>query len=165
MTIVLLTIDASLVVAAGALLRASRAEKARADLLSLRLWTLAWLLFVTHVATALVVVHHGSHAEAYAHTARRTVEMTGIDSGAGIYLNYLFTLAWTAEAAGRWLDYRRGVSSALKWYRAFDWLFAFMVVNGAIVFATGWVRLLGAIAMLALALSWWPRRSRHENAR
>ena len=46
-----------------------------------------------HVGVAIQLYHHGSHAEAVAHTERRS------GFGAGIYVSHLFTLAWTLDVA------------------------------------------------------------------
>src|SRR5882762_2048787 len=66
------------------------------------LWTAGCLLFLAHVAAAFHFFHGWSHAHAYRETARQTRELFGIDWGGGLYLNYLFTLAWAADAAYWW---------------------------------------------------------------
>ena len=58
------------------------------------LWTAGWLVYLLHVVAAFQFVHHWSHAEAAAATARRTSEVVGFSTPAGIYFNYLFTLVW-----------------------------------------------------------------------
>lgn len=121
------------------------------------LWTAAWLAYLGHVAVALLAVHQGSHAAAYAHTARRTAEVFGVETGAGLYVNYLFTLAWTADVALWW---RRGTAyraAAPRWAAAFEAGLLFMVVNGAVVFAAGTARLLGIAVSAAIVAAWLAR--------
>ena len=117
------------------------------------LWTLGCALFLAHVACAFHVFHGWSHGHAYRETARQTRELTGVDWGGGLYLNYLFTLVWVADVAYWWwgglyvYDRRpRGVAAALHLF------FAFMAFNGAVVFATGATRWIGVSLAIGLAL-------------
>ena len=50
-----------------------------------------------HVAAAFHYYYEWSHAVGLAETARQTEELTGMASGSGLYLNYLFTLVWLAD--------------------------------------------------------------------
>jgi hypothetical protein len=124
----------------------------------LRLWAarLAWsvgcALQVVHVACALGFYHGWSHAEAHAHTARRTAEMTGWNWGGGLYLNYLFTVLWIADAAWWRVDResyekRGGVLDA-----AVLGFMAFMAVNGVIVFGPPATRIVAIAITLPLLL-------------
>src|SRR5437868_5879863 len=63
------------------------------------LWTAGCVLFLAHVAAAFHYFHGWSHARAYRDTAQRTAELFGTYWGGGLYLNYLFTLAWAADVA------------------------------------------------------------------
>ena len=65
-------------------------------------WTLGCALFLAHVAFAFHFFHNWSHGHAYAETARQTRELFGLDWGGGLYLNYVFTLAWAADAGYWW---------------------------------------------------------------
>src|SRR5262245_40840401 len=67
------------------------------------LWTLGCAALWVHVACVFQFYHDWSHASAYAQTARDTAEVTGIDSGGGVYVNYLTMLAWGADVAWWWL--------------------------------------------------------------
>src|SRR6266516_2367279 len=55
------------------------------------------VFFLGHVGSAFRYFYNWSHATAYADTARQSKELTGWDSGAGIYLNYFFALVWFSE--------------------------------------------------------------------
>jgi hypothetical protein len=122
------------------------------------LWTLGCVLYLGHVASAFQFRHGWSHDAAYRETAQRTAEAFGLDWGGGLYLNYLFTVAWVADVVWWW----RGPA----WYAARPrWLgwalhgfLAFMVFNGAVVFATGLVRWIGLAVGLGLAVLWWLSR-------
>src|SRR5687767_9943408 len=65
-------------------------------------WTVGCVLFLAHVACAFHFAHGWSHADAYRQTARQTRELFGLDWGGGLYLNYLFTLAWVVDAGYWW---------------------------------------------------------------
>lgn len=117
-------------------------------------WTAGALLLLVHVAAAFHWVHHWSHTAAYEHTAEQTATWTGWNWGGGLWLNYLVTVAWLADAAWWWLAgddrYRnrpRWVSCVLHGFLAFMWF------NGAVVFAArprGLVALLGSSALLVI---------------
>ena len=69
--------------------------------------------------------------------------MTGVASGSGLYLNYLFLAAWVGDCVWWW---RSGVEAGAR----FDAIgstrlafFLFMFANGAVIFADGWMRLVG----------------------
>jgi len=117
-----------------------------------RLWTIAWLVYLAHVAAAFHFKYHWDHAFAATETARRAAELTGREAPEGIYFNHLFTLAWTIDVAWLWLapeSYRRRPS----WIAATIYGFMlFMVVNAAIVFGQGPVRWLGVAALAATAV-------------
>jgi len=107
------------------------------------------LLLAAHTIAAFQTAHGWSHDAAYAETARQTFAMTGVDSGAGLYLNYLFVAVWMADAAW-WGFWPRSFAHRP---RALDigmfLFFAFMFVNGAVVFAAGPMRIAGAAAVAA----------------
>ena len=125
-----------------------------------RAWTVGALAAVVHAALAFQVHHAWSHAAAVADTARRTAAVTGLAWGGGVYLNYAFLAAWSADVFWWWLDagsFRRrprGLDAAL---RAFLW---FMFVNGTFVFVCGPLRWVGAGAALAVAFAWYRGRGR-----
>jgi len=91
---------------------------------SRRLWTAGFAVYVLHVVFAFTYFYEWSHAVAVRETARQTRELFGVDWGGGIYLNYVFTLAWAADC---FVDkpYR------MRWI--VRWFLAFMVVNASVV--------------------------------
>jgi len=119
------------------------------------------LLLVAHTIAAFHVAHGWSHDAAYAATARRTLDMTGVASGAGLYLNYLFVAAWIADAAWWGFSPRTCAGRPRAADAALFAFFAFMFVNGAIVFAAGPMRIAGAAAVAAaIAARLMPPRPR-----
>lgn len=120
------------------------------------LWTAGCLAFLAHVAAAFAFFHGWSHAHAYRETARQTRELFRIDWGGGLFLNYLFTLVWAADAAYWW---RAGPDAYDRRRRplaiALHAFFAFMAFNGAVVFARGaarWAAVAAAALLILLAL-------------
>src|SRR5438552_1815233 len=67
------------------------------------MWTFGCAFFLAHVVCAFSYYHDWSHAAAYRETARQTAEMTGLRWGGGIFLNYLFAVAWLADVLWWWL--------------------------------------------------------------
>src|SRR5262249_61332389 len=90
-------------------------------------------------------------------TARRTAEGVGLAWGGGLYLNYLFTAAWAADTAWWWRGLQR-YEARPRWVgRVLHSFMAFMVFNGAVVFATGLVRWVGLGGFLARRGPWGGR--------
>ncbi len=113
-------------------------------------WTAACLLLWIHVACAFQFQHRWSHTAAYAHTASKTREFTGLDWGGGLYFNYVMMLVWAGDAAWWWIapESRRRrpglVSNAIAGF------LAFMAFNATIVFGAGLLRWLAAATTLLL---------------
>lgn len=96
-------------------------------------WTIALLLYLLHVAGAFAAFYQWSHVVALRETARQTRELFGVDSGAGLYLNYLLTIVWTADTAWWWRNrqgYRRRPRAVTIAIHAF---LAFMFINASLV--------------------------------
>src|SRR5262249_31395003 len=114
----------------------------RSDPLARLAWSLACLAFLLHVAIALQEAHHWSHAAAFRHVE----EVSGY--GEGIFVSYLFTLIWLADAAWWWID-RRGYESrpcVIGW--AVHGSMVFVIVNATVVFESGATRWVGAAILL-----------------
>jgi hypothetical protein len=109
-------------------------------------WTLAWLAYFVHLASAMHYYHGWSHADAMRHVE----EVSGF--GPGIFFSHLFTLLWTADVAWWWLD----PGSYARRFAGFDRLvhayMAFIIFNGTVVYETGFIRWAGAVVFAALAL-------------
>jgi hypothetical protein len=127
-----------------------------------RAWfTAALAVMIVHSAAAFGVLHGWSHTEALLHASRRTLEVTGTAAPRGFYANHAFLAFWTIEAATWWLraDAYRARPAAVVWLsRA---VFAFMFLNGAVVFVQGPRRWFGALVLAVVAVAWslsWRRR-------
>jgi hypothetical protein len=91
-------------------------------------------------------------------TARQTAAVYGLDWGGGVFVNYAFLGVWAIDL-WRWrAAMRRGAtrSSGAMWLaRAF---YVVVILNGAVIFAAGARRLLGAVIVVSLLMIWRPRR-------
>lgn len=132
-----------------------RLRRQQGDTVARPLWTAAAVLAMAHAAAAFHLVHGWSHDEAYASTARQTAGLFGLDWGGGLYVNYAFLGLWTGDAVWWWVQPSsyRGRPRAVEW--AMRGFFMFMFMNGAIVFAHGAMRTLGALAVVAVAVAWY----------
>jgi hypothetical protein len=117
---------------------------------SRRMWASACLIYLVHVVCAFQFVHHWSHSEAYAATARRTAAVVGLDWGGGLYANYVFTLVWASDVCWLLLAPRKYETRP----RFIDWslqgFLGFMWFNATVVFGSGSARWLGVSACLLL---------------
>lgn len=117
------------------------------------IWTASFVGFAIHVLSAFHFVHHWSHAEAYAATARETRQLLGREFGEGVYFNYLFLVVWAIDVVHRWLPLRKD-SKYVRWLLGLGLVYLlFIAFNGLVVFKTGWLRWLGILASSALILA------------
>ena len=97
-------------------------------------WTVAFAFYITHVVSAFLFYHAGSHQLALEHTAATTQKVIGVEWGGGLYFNYLFTALWAGEILAWWIlpgsypDKFKGV------FRTCHWVTAFFIFNGTVVF-------------------------------
>jgi hypothetical protein len=129
------------------------------------LWSAGLLFYLIHVVAAFTFVHGWSHSKAALETARRTEELFGIASGAGLFFNYLFTLVWTVDALWWWMD-ESGYRHRARWVDvSVQGFLAFMFFNGAVVFARGFSRWFGLAATPMLLFLWLRSRPGPPRAR
>jgi hypothetical protein len=107
-------------------------------------------LCIVHMAIAMGLRHGWSHDAAVRDTARQTMEVFGVEFGAGVYVNYVFVMVWLAEL-GWWranpAGYARRSRSIVWLLRAFYFV---VVVSAAVIFVRPQFRIAG----LALLLFW-----------
>lgn len=139
-------------------------HRVRAFALRRALWTTAFVLCAIHVARALDVEHHWSHAAAEQHTAEVTARVIGVDSGLGIYVNYAFLALWAADVAWAWLAPSYYLRRAALVNAAISATFLFIFFNGAVVFAGGPARVAGAVATATVVWAWWRAHDRMKTA-
>ncbi|WP_157605422.1 hypothetical protein [Schlesneria paludicola] len=115
------------------------------------------MIFTVHVAAAFHFEHHWNHAHAYDHTAQRTAEMTGWNSGIGLYVNEVFLGLWIVDVAAWWW--------APQWHqkRSVYWIvqavFAFLMFQATAVFGPPFWRPIVVILLLVL---WGQYRRAHR---
>ena len=121
-------------------------------------WATGCGFYLLHVVLAFGASHGWSHATAYEFTATQTEALTGWRWGGGLYVNHLFTAVWLVELIAwcrgpdlyrlraRWIDLSVRI------------FFAFMILNGAVVFVAGPQRLLGVALVAALLFGFWKFR-------
>ena len=118
-------------------------------------WTVACVSLLAHVASAFHFYHGWSEESAYRETARQTAEVTGIDSGGGIYINYAVVLFWVIDVLGWWwrgLDaYHRRSRLLVALWQSF---LLFIIFNATVVFKTGPLRWAGVCISLAVPCLW-----------
>jgi hypothetical protein len=119
------------------------------------LWTLGAALLGVHTLAAFHFVHGWSHQAAAVETARQTDDLIGVRSSAGLFVNYAFLAVWIADAAWWWTSPAsyRARPGAIR--VAMLVLFVFMFFNGAVVFAAGAMRFLGAAAVAVVLWTWY----------
>lgn len=115
------------------------------------LWTIGCGCYLLHVLSAFAFFHTFSHEQAYRHTAAQTQQVTGIDWGGGLYVNYAFTLWWAADTTVWWagdvrLPYRRR-----SYHLMLHAVFAFMMFNATVVFGPPEWRYAGCVVGAAIA--------------
>ena len=120
-------------------------------------WTAGLLLLVLHVAAAFHARHGWSHRRALDATAAQTAALTGLDWGGGLYINYAFVTLWAADAVAWWRNPAAYAARSRVLTTVITATFLFMFVNGAIVFAHGAMRWLGAAAVASVAYAWYFR--------
>jgi hypothetical protein len=126
------------------------ADPVRRDRWARWAWTLGCAVYLVHVAFAFQFLHHWSHAAAVEHAARRTFEVVGFEFGAGIFVNYVFTLLWIADVVLWW---RRSLASktvAPFYYWLVQAIFAFMMFNATVVFGPAFWRWVAAAALVVI---------------
>ena len=121
-------------------------------------WTIGCLACLAHIALAMHVFHHGSHAAAVADTARQTRDAIGLDWGGGIYFNYLFAAIWSADVAWWWIAPQSRAGRRLSVSAALHLFLAFIVLNATVVFEQGAIRWASAAAGLAIWILWLRNR-------
>ena len=143
--------------------RADSAAESRWDSVARVGWTIAVISLVAHFICAFEFYHHWSHASAYRDTARETEEVTGLDWGGGLFINYAFLAIWITDIGWWWL---RGLDSyrARPWALTILWhaLLILIIFNATVIFEDGIVRWLGLAISITLCFV-WILIARHES--
>ena len=118
------------------------------------LWTIGACLYVIHVLCAFGFVHDWSHAAAWEYTADETQRMVGVRRGDGLWVNYLFTAVWLADAIR--LEVARSRSRPTRWRVdiVVHGFFAFIVFNATVVFGPAIYRIVFIPVVVVLFVVW-----------
>src|SRR5262245_5048391 len=131
--------------------------------LARKAWTLGCIAYLAHVFCAFEFYHDWSHTAALRETARQTREAVGWEVGEGLFVSYLFTLAWPVDVIWWWLVGAENYGNRMRWLTgSVQVFFLFMVLNAAVVFESGPVRWLGLTLCVGLAALWWSTKSKTD---
>jgi hypothetical protein len=152
--------------AAWAVGEALMRRSVRSDRLARGFWTGGIVLALLHVVLAFRFVYDWNHETAVAATVRQTTDLLGWGWRGGIYVNYAFLTWWLADVGWWWLAPESHATRSLRFERLRVAAFAFMFLNGAVVFASGIGRLVGTLSLILVLVSQavsspisWPPRS------
>lgn len=124
-------------------------------------WAIGWLLMVLHAIAAFAFHYHWNHAFAVSETARQTKELLGTEVGIGLYVNYVFLVAWGLDVLFAYLPRFRNGPMRTYPRNAILVFLLFIVFNGLVVFKENWLRYAGIAAFAILLAVWYIyRRSR-----
>ena len=116
------------------------------------LWTVGGAFYLAHVLCAFSFVHDWNHGHALKHTAAQTKELTGVDWGGGLYLNYAFTLFWLGDIVVWWFGDVNAHCRGRGYFWTLHGVFAFMVFNATVVFGPPVWRWVAPLVGVALAI-------------
>jgi hypothetical protein len=125
------------------------------DVVARAAWTAGVISLIVHVACAYHFYHNWSQAAAYRETARQTAEVTGLDWGGGLFINYALIIGWVVDVALwrlRGLDAYRNRPGWLV--AAWQGFLFFIIFNATVIFKTGSLRWIGLGLCLWLAFLW-----------
>ncbi len=114
-------------------------------------WLLGACFMLTHTVLAFHFFHGWSHTAAVVETARQTRELTGLNWGGGVWLNYLFLAVWLADAVWRLASQHSHARRPRFLTIATHGFLAFMWFNATVVFGSWPMRVVGVLACGALA--------------
>ena len=119
----------------------------------LGVWAAGAGLLWVHALLAFSAFYQWSFTVAFAETARQTFELTGWQSGAGLYANFVYGIAWTADAGFLWLKGLRRYRQRHTWLTVVvHGYLGFIVFNGTVVFGDGPIRWFGVVVFGWLAV-------------
>jgi hypothetical protein len=102
-------------------------------------WTAGCALAWAHILFALSIAHEWNLAAAYRHTAQRTAEVTGLNWGGGLYVNFAVAGLWLIDVAVMWRIQGRDAAPSRMWSWGVHAVLAFVILNATLVFGPrGW---------------------------
>lgn len=115
-------------------------------------WSLGCVLYVVHVVCAFAFAHDWSHQTAFDYTAIETQRIAGVRRGEGIWVNYLFTVVWIADAIRLAIAHRRRLQTSRKVDWAVHVFFGFIVFNATVIFGPPIYRWASIVVMVVFAV-------------
>ena len=104
-------------------------------------------LCAVHVLVAMGGTHGWSHQAAVHETAARSAQVYGFGWAGGVYVNYLFVLAWIGEVVW-WRSWPHSYTTRSRLVRwSLSMFYLVVLLNAAIVFASPAGRIAGAALM------------------
>lgn len=103
--------------------------------------------FLLHLAMAFHLGHEWSHESAFEHVERES------GFGPGIFVSYLFSIVWLADAMWCLLAFEAYRNRGEIWNAVIYGFMAFVIFNATVVYGHGIGRGLSAIAFLSLLLA------------
>lgn len=113
-------------------------------------WTLGCAVFVAHVLTAFHFQHGWNHTVAFDYTAKRTAELTGWNSGIGLYINEAFLVLWLADTIQWWRDFNWSQNRLAYWI--VQGIFGFLIFQSTAVFGPPFWKVVVTAVILALTV-------------
>jgi hypothetical protein len=113
-------------------------------------WTAGVTLALLHVFLAFDLVYAWNHEAAVEATVRQAADRFGEGWRGGIYVNYVFLAVWLGDVCWWWLAPASRAARPRGLEAARFAFFLFMFLNGAVVFASGTGRLIGAVSISAV---------------
>ncbi len=124
----------------------------RRELQSRWLWMAALVTYGAHILLAYQHFYQWSHQVAWEATARDTEATVGFDSGVGLLINFAFAAVLAVDLAIQWCTRERKGGA---WING---LVLFLILNGAVVFGEGPVRIYGVILLVFTGIAFWFRK-------
>ena len=116
------------------------------------LYSAGLIAYGAHMVAAFAGPYAWSWDRALSETARISAEKVGIESANGLWWNAAFAVVWLVDALRWWVQGVKGYGARGRWWRwSVDTFMAFMVFNGAVIFAAGPVRWFGLTLFAMLA--------------
>ena len=114
------------------------------------------IVYLAHILFAYRFFYDWSHQVAWEETAKDTEATVGIASGFGLLVNFAFAGILLVDQV---IQFRTGRRKGGRWI---DGLILFLVLNGAVVFGEGSVRVYGVVLLGIVFVVLGARRLRHD---
>ena len=135
-------------------------RSAALDRVARAVWTAGIALAAVHVILAFHLVYGWNHEAAVEATTQQMTDVVGWGWRSAIHVNYVFLALWAADVCWWWFAPRSHGSRPTRVETIRRIIFAVMFFNGAVVFATGFGRLVGIASLVVVLIGSLSRRPR-----